>query len=67
MYILKPRFMENLIKNLLEKSKKKTTVSYTAKNSRIKFDENFGKNKMEIASKLIGENSNSLSERLALK
>ncbi|MCD8443172.1 hypothetical protein [Tenacibaculum finnmarkense] len=59
--------MENLIKNLLEKSKKKTTVSYTAKNSRIKFDENFGKNKMEIASKLIGENSNSLSERLALK
>ncbi|MBE7685599.1 hypothetical protein F7647_05940 [Tenacibaculum piscium] len=59
--------MENLIKNLLEKSKKKTTVSYTAKNGRIKFDENFGKNKMEIASKLIGENSNSLSERLASK
>ncbi|MBE7629189.1 hypothetical protein J2Q11_00145 [Tenacibaculum finnmarkense genomovar finnmarkense] len=59
--------MENLIKNLLEKSKKKTTVSYAAKNSRIKFDENFGKNKMEIASKLIGENSNSLSERLASK
>ena len=59
--------MENIIKNILNKSGKKTTVSYKDKENRKSFDETFGKKKMEIASKFIGDNSISLSKKLATK
>ncbi len=59
--------MENIIKNILDKSGKKTTVSYKDKENRKSFDETFGKKKMEIASKFIGGNSISLSKKLAAK
>lgn len=59
--------MKNTIKNILDKSGKKTTIFYKDKESRISFDETFGKQKMEIATKLIGDNSISLSEKLATK
>ncbi|MEO7975661.1 hypothetical protein [Flavobacterium sp.] len=59
--------MKNIIKDILDKSGKKTVVSYKDKDNRQSFDETFGKNKMEIASKIIGDNSISLSEKLALK
>lgn len=59
--------MKNTIKNILDKSGKKTTVTYKDKESRKSFDETFGKQKMEIASQFIGDNSISLSKKLATK
>ena len=59
--------MKNIIKDILDKSGKKTVVSYKNKDNRQSFDETFGKNKMEIASKIIGDNSISFSKKLALK
>ncbi|MDR7208865.1 hypothetical protein [Flavobacterium piscis] len=59
--------MKNIIKDILDKSGKKTVVSYKDKENRKSFDETFGKNKMEIASKIIGDNSISLSKKLAAK
>ena len=59
--------MKNIIKDILDKSEKKTAVSYKNKESRVSFDENFGKQKMEIASKIIADNSISLSKKLATK
>jgi len=57
--------MKNIIKNILDKSEKKTSISYKNKENRKSFDETFGKTKMEIASTLIGDNSISLSKKLA--
>lgn len=59
--------MKNTIKNILDKSGKKSTVFYRDKENRKSFDENFGKEKMEIASKFIGENSVYLSKKLDTK
>lgn len=59
--------MKNIIKDILSKSGKKTTVSYKDKDNRKSFDETFGKQKMEIASSFIGDNSISLSKKLATK
>jgi hypothetical protein len=59
--------MKNIIKDILNKSEKKTTVSYKDKENRKSFDETFGKQKMEIASNFIGDNSISLSKKLATK
>jgi hypothetical protein len=59
--------MRITIKNILEKSQKKSTVSYKNKENRKSFDETFGKEKMEIASKFIGDNSVYLSKKLATK
>ncbi|BDU23457.1 MULTISPECIES: hypothetical protein [unclassified Flavobacterium] len=59
--------MKNTIKTILDKSKKKTTVTYIDKENRTSFDETFGKQKMEIASKLIGDNSITISEKLSTK
>lgn len=59
--------MKNIIKNILNESGKKTTVSYKDKENRKSFDETFGKQKMDIASGLIGDNSISLSKKLATK
>ncbi|QOG03894.1 hypothetical protein [Flavobacterium sp. MDT1-60] len=59
--------MKNMIKDILNKSEKKTTVSYKEKENRKSFDETFGKQKMEIASNFIGDNSISLSKKLATK
>lgn len=59
--------MKNILKSLLEKSGKKTVVSFTNKNKRNSLDESFGKEKIEIASKFIGndENSIALAKKLA--
>lgn len=59
--------MKNIIKDILNESGKKTTVSYKDKENRKSFDETFGKQKMEVASSLIGDNSISLSKKLATK
>ncbi|MBF4517491.1 hypothetical protein IRZ71_14090 [Flavobacterium sp. ANB] len=59
--------MKNIIKNILDKSGKKSTVSYKDKENRKSFDETFGKEKMEIASKFIGDDSINLSKKLATK
>ena len=59
--------MKNMIKDILNKSEKKTAVSYKDKENRKSFDETFGKQKMEIASNFIGDNSISLSKKLATK
>ena len=59
--------MKNIIQDILDKSGKKTVVTYKDKENRKSFDETFGKTKMEIASKIIGDNSVSLSKKLALK
>ena len=59
--------MKNMIKDILSKSEKKTTVSYKDKENRKSFDETFGKQKMEIASNFIGDHSISLSKKLATK
>jgi hypothetical protein len=59
--------MKNTLKNILDKSGKKTEISFKNKEKRSSFDESFGKNKMEIASTFIGgdENSIALSKKLA--
>ncbi|WP_394773259.1 hypothetical protein [Flavobacterium sp.] len=59
--------MKDILKNLLEKSGKKTAVTFANKDKRNSLDESFGKNKIEIASKFIGndENSVALSKKLA--
>jgi hypothetical protein len=62
-----PLHTKYVIKDILDRSGKKTVVSYQGKDNRKSFDETFGKNKMEIASKIIGDNSISLSKKLALK
>lgn len=59
--------MKNTIKNILDKSRKKTTVTYKDKENRTSFDKTFGKQKMEIASQFIADNSVSLSKKLAAK
>jgi len=59
--------MKNIIKNILDKSGKKSTVTYKNKENRKSFDETFGKEKMEIASKFIGDNSVNLSKKLDTK
>lgn len=59
--------MKNMIKDILEKSGKKTIISYPEKENRKSFDENYGKEKMEIVSKFIGDNSISLSKKLNKK
>ncbi|MFH7018144.1 hypothetical protein [Flavobacterium sp. FlaQc-47] len=59
--------MKDILKNLLNKSEKKTAVSFENKDKRNSLDESFGNSKMEIASKFIGidENSIALSKKLA--
>ncbi|WP_144444484.1 hypothetical protein [Flavobacterium sp. 9] len=59
--------MKNILKNLIAKSGKKTVVSFENKDKRNSLDESFGKEKIEIASKFIGndENSIALSKKLA--
>ncbi|TPG37801.1 hypothetical protein [Flavobacterium pectinovorum] len=59
--------MKNILKDLIAKSGKKTVVSFVNKDKRNSFDESFGKEKIEIASKFIGndENSIALSKKLA--
>lgn len=59
--------MKDTIKDILEKSGKKITISYKEKENRKSFDENYGKEKMEIISHFIGDNSILLSEKLNKK
>ena len=48
-------------------SKKCTVVSYKNKEKRKSFDETFGRRKMELALKVIGDNSDILLEKLNKK
>jgi hypothetical protein len=45
-------------------SKKYTNVSFKNKEKRKSFDENFGRRKMDLARKVIGENSDILLQKL---
>lgn len=45
-------------------SKKCTVVSYKNKEKRKSFDENFGRRKMDLALKVIGDNSDILLQKL---
>jgi hypothetical protein len=57
--------MKETLKNILDKSGKKTTISYENKEIRKSFDEKFGVKKMDLAAKIIGDNSIILSKKLA--
>jgi carbon monoxide dehydrogenase subunit G len=57
--------MKSTLKEIIEKSGKNTKVSYLNKEKRVTFDESFGKSKMELARKIIGENSVLLSKKLS--
>lgn len=61
--------MKNTLKNILEKSGKKTVISFKDKDKRKSLDESFGKNKIEIVSKFIGSEQNSiaLSRKLSIQ
>ena len=53
--------MSNTLKNILDKSGKKTTISYSNKENRKSFDESFANKKMEIATNFIGSKENSIA------
>jgi len=53
--------MSNTLKNILDKSGKKTTISYNNKENRKSFDESFANKKMEIATNFIGSKENSIA------
>jgi len=53
--------MSSILKNILDRSGKKTTVSFEGKEKRVSFDENFEKTKMDIAAKFIGNEKNSIA------
>ncbi len=53
--------MTSLLKDLIEKSGKKTSVHYNGKENRVRFDDSFGKKKVELATKFIGDDENSLA------
>ncbi|MFP9099809.1 hypothetical protein ACLI09_12200 [Flavobacterium sp. RHBU_24] len=61
--------MNSTLKIYLDKSGKKTTVSFEGKEKRVSFDENFEKTKMDIAAKFIGneKNSRALGAKLSVK
>lgn len=58
--------MSKLLKSILAKSGKKTTVSYDGKDNRKAFDESFAKKKVELISSVVGsdENARTLSKKL---
>lgn len=53
--------MTTLLKDLIEQSGKKTEVHYKDKEKRVRFDDSFGKKKVELATKFIGDDDNSLA------
>ncbi|MEJ2883340.1 hypothetical protein [Pedobacter sp. GR22-6] len=59
--------MKETIKNLLEKSGKRTDVSNETKKFNRKFDENFGKDKLELINTALGgqENKRLIFEKLS--
>ena len=59
--------MSKIIKEIINKSGKKTSVSFENKEKRIAFNEAFGKKKMDIAINFIGgkEKAIALSKHLA--
>lgn len=59
----------SLIKEILAKSGKQTTVYFEGKEKRVAFDESFEKAKMDVAAKFIGneENSRALAAKLSEK
>lgn len=50
--------MKQLLKNLIEKSGKRSKVSYAKKDERKKFDENFGKDKIDMINVALGGRTN---------
>ena len=50
--------MKPTLKKLLESAGKNTTVHFEGKEKRTKFDENFGKDKLDIINKALGDDQN---------
>ena len=57
--------MKIVLKELIKKSGKKTTISYDNKNKRKSFDESYAKIKMNIIKEFIGNKSLEVSNKLA--
>lgn len=57
--------MKSLLKELIEQSGKKTTISYHNKDKRKSFDESYAKGKITIIKNFIGNNSIKVSQKLA--
>ena len=56
--------MKIVLKELIEKSGKKTAISYKNKEKRKSFDESYAKTKMNIIKEFIGSNSLEVSKKL---
>lgn len=50
--------MKQALKNLIAKSGKRSEVSYADKKRRVSFDENFGKEKLDLINAALGTQSN---------
>jgi hypothetical protein len=50
--------MNQNIQELIEKSGKRSTVTYKGKDKRVKFDENFGKEKLNKIISALGDDDN---------
>jgi hypothetical protein len=50
--------MKQIIQTLLEKSGKRTKVHYAEKERRTKFDEDFGKEKLDLINNALGKDQN---------
>jgi len=51
----------NQLKSIIDRSGKKTTVSFKGKDKRTSFDETFEKSKMDLAARFIGDEKNSVA------
>ncbi len=50
--------MKQIVQQLIKKSGKNTTVDFSGKDRRVKFDENFGKDKLDLIDTALGDESN---------
>ena len=53
--------MKLAIEKLIDESGKNTSVQFDGKTRRVSFDENFGKDKLDIIEKALGDNANKKS------
>lgn len=53
--------MKMTLKDLIQRSGKKREVSFKNKSKRTSLDQNFGKNKLEIATKFISSEENAIA------
>ncbi|MCU4190254.1 hypothetical protein M9Q43_13905 [Flavobacterium sp. HXWNR29] len=58
--------MSKLLRKLIESSGKKQIVTFQDKDKRVSLDDTFGKNKIQLVSKIIGsdDNFNKLNNKL---